>query len=372
MRSIVLLFFFPAYCFSQIYNIESVLYSEGNRIQIKTSDSSINQILESKFLIDFWFINCPPCIEAMDYMNHMIKVNNLDSKKFIFINPIDSPEAIKTFIEKRGYKMVFLTGKLDSIRLFFNVSFYPSTFIVNNDFIRGIKQIDLRLYKFTDIYHFLSSKGDNALKEYKPIIRYIMIKNNDSIVAPSIVFQPLDNDYFRLMLLSKSPKEIINQFFNLFKSDDLLIFGENFSNLQSLNFSIEYRNNEKYKLEIIDKIAHYFDYNIEILSDSIELYEINLDTTKLLYSNLKSIKFINLNENRYQVDGCGILELPFFLNRISKRNKVSNYFNSMDITMNKKISFVFNENNPSSMSEYGIELIKIKKKVNIIKIFEKL
>jgi peroxiredoxin len=98
---------------------------EGNKYKLKDLKGKI-------IVINFWFVNCAPCVQEMPELNKIVDTFK-DSSNVVFLSiALDSEWSLKTFLKTRPFKYpVVSEGKYLSDR--FGVKSYPTHVIVDQN-----------------------------------------------------------------------------------------------------------------------------------------------------------------------------------------------------------------------------------------------
>ncbi len=140
------------------HTLDTSLYS-GIIKTIKVFDFSLNDSIlldftKGKFLIDFWFIGCLPCLKSFPYLMEL--ENNFSSKKvsFIKMNPINgaNPDKLRSYtqirnIEKANYAIPRIQTN------YFLVRSYPSFVLIEDGkIIKKFEGFDESVYEELKVF----------------------------------------------------------------------------------------------------------------------------------------------------------------------------------------------------------------------------
>jgi peroxiredoxin len=100
---------------------------------------SMSRLLEGKkaLLVDFWFIDCPPCVKALQELQRLARRLEGQGLAFLAVDFGDSAGAIAEFMKSRGFDFdVAMNGRVsdgaDAVELF-QVPSFPATFLLGPD-----------------------------------------------------------------------------------------------------------------------------------------------------------------------------------------------------------------------------------------------
>ena len=97
-------------------------------------------------LLDFWFVGCGPCHEAIPDLKKL-QSKFKDCLEIVSVNPIDNTDRVLTYKEKNDLTWNFYSAKHDSnIKSYFNIKGYPTFFLVdpNGNFRFISEEIEFR------------------------------------------------------------------------------------------------------------------------------------------------------------------------------------------------------------------------------------
>jgi thiol-disulfide isomerase/thioredoxin len=135
------------------FKLEKNLFSGSvqslNTYSIQNKDSTILYFTKGKYLLDFWFIGCFPCMKSFPYLDSLENKFKPKGVQFIKLNPLDSkdPEKVIRYsklhtIEKENY---LISRSLCSN---FSVISYPSfIFIEDGKIIKSYTGFDESVYE---------------------------------------------------------------------------------------------------------------------------------------------------------------------------------------------------------------------------------
>ena len=95
---------------------------------INGSTKSFSDFEGSMLVINFWYINCGPCIAEMPYLNKLVEKYKDDNIKFLALS-FDSKEDIKQFISEVDFK--YEQGKIERAFSYEFTPVAPGHFIVD-------------------------------------------------------------------------------------------------------------------------------------------------------------------------------------------------------------------------------------------------
>ena len=99
-------------------------------------DSLLTNNSQQYFLLDYWYLGCPPCLKMMPFMEQLH--TKLDTSKVLMlgINPYNEEQAILKYLNNKGYN--FLQLNSEYFNPFPDVTEYPQLILVDENF-REIK-----------------------------------------------------------------------------------------------------------------------------------------------------------------------------------------------------------------------------------------
>ena len=95
---------------------------------INGSTKSFSDFEGSMLVINFWYINCGPCIAEMPYLNKLVEKYKDDNIKFLALS-FDSKEDIKQFISEVDFK--YEQGKIERAFSYEFTPVAPGHFIID-------------------------------------------------------------------------------------------------------------------------------------------------------------------------------------------------------------------------------------------------
>ena len=109
---------------------------EGTFRMLDGSTKSFKEFEGSVLVLNFWYINCGPCISEMPYLNKL--VNNYKDEDITFLAlSFDSIPDIRNFLERTDF--IYQQGSIDRKFMYDFTPVSPAHFIIDNDgFIRDI------------------------------------------------------------------------------------------------------------------------------------------------------------------------------------------------------------------------------------------
>lgn len=87
-------------------------------------------------LINFWFLNCPPCRREFPYFEKLYKELKTKGLEIVAIDMGDSPAPVADYVRKEGLTFQVLMGGKDddkSVFKIYQVATYPTTYILNSE-----------------------------------------------------------------------------------------------------------------------------------------------------------------------------------------------------------------------------------------------
>ena len=115
---------------------------------INGSIKSFSDFEGSMLVINFWYINCGPCIAEMPYLNKLVEKYKDDNIKFLALS-FDSKEDIKQFISEVDFK--YEQGKIERAFSYEFTPVAPGHFIVDESGI--IKDILIGAPRQTELIY---------------------------------------------------------------------------------------------------------------------------------------------------------------------------------------------------------------------------
>ena len=115
---------------------------------INGSTKSFSDFEGSMLVINFWYINCGPCIAEMPYLNKLVEKYKDDNIKFLALS-FDSKEDIKQFISEVDFK--YEQGKIERAFSYEFTPVAPGHFIVDESGI--IKDILIGAPRQTELIY---------------------------------------------------------------------------------------------------------------------------------------------------------------------------------------------------------------------------
>lgn len=117
---------------------ESSYFSTGrNFVHFKASDINDNKIntknLAGKIIVlNFWFINCPPCIAEMPELNRIAETYQSDSSIVFIAVALDEKYDLEQFLKRNDFKYTII-DKGRYIADQYSIRSYPTNVIVGQD-----------------------------------------------------------------------------------------------------------------------------------------------------------------------------------------------------------------------------------------------
>ena len=109
-----------------------------NFIMIDGSESSFDDYKGKLLVINFWYINCGPCIVEMPYLNNLVEEYKDEDVEFLALT-FDSVSDVNTFLEKTSFN--YQLGSASKELIFGFTPIFPTHMIVDENGI--IKDIAL-------------------------------------------------------------------------------------------------------------------------------------------------------------------------------------------------------------------------------------
>jgi peroxiredoxin len=117
---------------------ESTTFKTGDKFKgFKTTDINGNKIdlksMEGKIIVlNFWFINCPPCRSEIGELNHLVDSFKSNDKVIFIAVALDTKSQLQEFLESTPFKYTIIdNGRFIADQ--FGVKAYPTHVIVNPD-----------------------------------------------------------------------------------------------------------------------------------------------------------------------------------------------------------------------------------------------
>ncbi len=115
---------------------ESSAFKPGEEFDpIKARDINNDKINTKKMsgkilVINFWFINCPPCVMEMPELNKIVDLYKNDSNIVFLSVALDNRAEIKSFLKKNPFRYKIIDDGR-SIASGYNVASYPTNIVVS-------------------------------------------------------------------------------------------------------------------------------------------------------------------------------------------------------------------------------------------------
>ena len=94
----------------------------GNKFDLKDARGKV-------IVLNFWFINCPPCKQEIPQLNELV-AEYKDKPEVVFLAvATDEKYALKNFLESTPYQYNIVSGKNIAFR--FNVKLYPTHVVID-------------------------------------------------------------------------------------------------------------------------------------------------------------------------------------------------------------------------------------------------
>ncbi|TVZ27232.1 thiol-disulfide isomerase/thioredoxin [Gillisia sp. Hel_I_86] len=104
---------------------------------IKGELLNIDDLKGKPTLINFWFINCPPCIKEMPELN-AIKEHYGNSVNFLAIT-FDTKEKVSVFLKKMKFDFIHITDSKNEIDKIGNEAYPMNMFLDKNGVVRFVR-----------------------------------------------------------------------------------------------------------------------------------------------------------------------------------------------------------------------------------------
>jgi len=101
-------------------------------IQNSEGKISLKQHLGKLVILNFWSLECRPCVEEMKSLDYLSRRFNKNELKIIAISS-DSNDQLKQYIKKHQYHFRILHDKDAVIRNMYEVKVLPTTYIIGRD-----------------------------------------------------------------------------------------------------------------------------------------------------------------------------------------------------------------------------------------------
>lgn len=110
---------------NKIFEFSDTTYN-GNLVNFDSIQGKVT-------VINFWFINCPPCLAEMKGLNEIVTQYESNEKvKFISFSLDDKKSLEKDFFSKREFKFEVIPNSIEFIMFNLQSPFgYPTTFVVD-------------------------------------------------------------------------------------------------------------------------------------------------------------------------------------------------------------------------------------------------
>jgi cytochrome c biogenesis protein CcmG, thiol:disulfide interchange protein DsbE len=122
--------FEPEIYLNQPFPLPELTTLEGQQI-------SLDRLRGKPILINFWFINCPPCVEEMPVLN-AIKQQVGDSAHFVAVT-FESADRVRKFLKKQPFHFMQVTSARKYIESLKMVSYPVNVFLDKEGIVRKIK-----------------------------------------------------------------------------------------------------------------------------------------------------------------------------------------------------------------------------------------
>ena len=119
---------------------------EFKYIDLSKEEVSLSQFEGKWLLLDFWFVGCTPCHEALPGIKQF-QAKNKGCLEVVSINPIDNQERVSRYVKKYDIDWNNFSSTHDSsIKSYFNIYGYPTYFLIdpNGEFRLIPKEFDFK------------------------------------------------------------------------------------------------------------------------------------------------------------------------------------------------------------------------------------
>ncbi len=105
------------------WELEDIL---GNNVNLQNYKGKV-------IFLNLWATWCPPCVGEMPGIQQLYdKFKDNEEVEFLLVSSNESPQKVKTFIEKKSYTFPVYTTQYPSPKVFFSQSI-PTTFVISKD-----------------------------------------------------------------------------------------------------------------------------------------------------------------------------------------------------------------------------------------------
>ncbi|MBC7424956.1 MAG: TlpA family protein disulfide reductase [Bacteroidia bacterium] len=131
-----------------------VIIEKINRIPLTSGLIQLNKVEENRvFIIDFWYLSCPPCHRIRPYLENFYKISDTTKVRFLGYNQSNSTSDINTFINAKQFKI----PEIDRTKLsfgIFEIDAAPTILILDSKMkiIKTIVGFDKNNIKIIDQY----------------------------------------------------------------------------------------------------------------------------------------------------------------------------------------------------------------------------
>lgn len=92
---------------------------------------SLKRFSRKYVLLDFWIINCGPCIQSIPTLHSFNKEFDPEKIKILSVNPLDSPEEIRNFMKNQPLMDYDIVFNAKQVAAKYGISFYPTIVILD-------------------------------------------------------------------------------------------------------------------------------------------------------------------------------------------------------------------------------------------------
>ncbi len=134
MRKLILI-----YCLFLIFNmvVSAQHANVGEKAPSINADVWLNHQINTNSLkgktivLDFWFVDCPPCIKSIPHLNNLATMYKKANVVFLAIT-FDKKEKVEKFMAKTPIVSYVGIDTLENTAKAFQVSLYPKTFVIDS------------------------------------------------------------------------------------------------------------------------------------------------------------------------------------------------------------------------------------------------
>jgi peroxiredoxin len=155
--SIFVLIVFSQFCLSQDARADEELWKHMGFQRIGPAEPpaftledasggmvSLEDLRGQVVLLNFWAIECKPCLEEMPYLEKLHKKLGDKGLAVVCIDDYDSMKEIRKFLKKHPYTFKILVDESGTITQKYKTYLLPTTFIIDKDGMAIGKAIGMR------------------------------------------------------------------------------------------------------------------------------------------------------------------------------------------------------------------------------------